>query len=153
MPAVQLITLFGSSSNEMKAYMYGLKKIFVNAIHMELRESDENCDLPTKADVLNASKCNPLQWDALKSFKKNINQSDESYAEQRLAIEVAVNAIENYCSIGNLSYTKNAGFRGFPGSGKTWCSLYTALYAMSKGLLVLPTAVLAKRAIQLGGTH
>ena len=27
------------------------------------------------------------------------------------------------------------------------------MYALSKGLLVLPTAVLAKRAIQLGGTH
>ena len=60
MPAVQLTTLFGSSSNEMKAYMYGLKETFVNAIYMELRESDENCDLPTKANVLNASKCNPL---------------------------------------------------------------------------------------------
>ena len=153
MPAVQLTTLFGSSSNEMKEYMYHLKETFVNAIHMELGESVEYCDLPSKEDILNASKCNPLQWDALKSFKKNINQSTESYAEQKLAIEVAINAIENYSSIGNYKYTKNVGFRGFPGSGKTWCSLYAALYAMSKGLFVLPTAVLAKRAIQLGGTH
>ena len=86
MPAVQLTTLFGSSSNEMKVYMYGLKETFLNAIYMELRESDEYCNLPTKADVLKASKCNALQWDALKAFQKNINQSDESYVEQRLAI-------------------------------------------------------------------
>ena len=31
--------------------------------------------------------------------------------------------------------------------------LYLAVYAMSKGLLVLPTAMLAKRTIQLGGIH
>ena len=119
MPAVQLKTLSRSSTNEMKQYIYGLKDTFVNAIHMKFGESIENCDLPTKRDVLNVSKCNPLQWDALKSFEKNINQSDESYAEQRLAIEVAINAIENYSSIYNLNYTKNVGFRGFPGSGKT----------------------------------
>ena len=35
MPAVQLTTLFGSSSNEMKEYMYHLKETFVNAMHME----------------------------------------------------------------------------------------------------------------------
>ena len=137
----------------MKEYMYCLKATFVNAIHMELGESIQNSDVPLKSNVLNASKCNPLQWDALKSFKKNINQSDESYVEQKLAIKVALNAIENYFSRGNLNYTKNVGFRGFPGSGKTWCSLYAALYAMSKGLFVLPTAALAEWAIQLGGTH
>ena len=75
------------------------------------------------------------------------------YVEQSLAIEVAINVVENYSSIGNLNYTKNVGFRGFPGSGKTWCSLYAALYALSKGLFVLPTAVLAKMAIQLDGMH
>ena len=51
------------------------------------------------------------------------------------------------------TFTKNVGIRGFPGSGKTWCSLYVALCALSKGLVVLPTALLAKRAIQLGGKH
>ena len=51
------------------------------------------------------------------------------------------------------SFTKNVGIRGFPGSGKTWCSLYCSLHALSKGLVVLPTALLAKRAIQLGGKH
>ena len=76
---------------------------------MELEESVETCDLPTKADILNTLKCNTLQWDALKTLKKNINQSDESYVEQKLAIEVAINAIENYSSIGNLNYTKNVG--------------------------------------------
>ena len=51
------------------------------------------------------------------------------------------------------TFTKNVGIRGFPRSGKTWCSLYTSLHALSKGLVVLPTALLAKRAIQLGGKH
>ena len=51
------------------------------------------------------------------------------------------------------TFTKNVGLRGFPGSGKTWCSLYVSLYALSKGLLVMSVALLAKRGIQIGGTH
>ena len=49
--------------------------------------------------------------------------------------------------------TKNVGMRSFPGSGKTWCSCHVASCALSKGLLALPTALLAKRANHLGGKH
>lgn len=51
------------------------------------------------------------------------------------------------------TFTKNVGICGFPGSGKTWCSLYTSLHALSKGLVVLLIALLAKQAIQLGVKH
>ena len=88
---------------------------------------------------MNATKTNPFNWDAYTSLRKNNNQSEESFNEQRLGICVATKAIDKYCYIGNLTYTKNVGLRGFPGSGKTWCSLYIAMYALSKGLLVLPT--------------
>ena len=153
MPAVQLTSLLGSSETEMKNYVCRLKATFVDAINMELRDSVNSCNLPSKADVMNATKSSPLNWDAYLSFKKNSNQSHESYLEQQLGIRVGTDAIDKYCAVDNLSFTKNVGLRGFPGSGKTWCSLYLAMYALSKGLNVLPTAVLAKRAIQLGGLH
>ena len=44
--------------------------------------------------------------------------------------------------------SKDIGIRGFPGSGKTWCPSHVA-----KGLFVLPNALLAKRANQLGGKY
>ena len=50
-------------------------------------------------------------------------------------------------------YTKNLGIRGFPGSGKTWCMMYSMVYAISKGLTVCTTAMMCKRALQLGGIH
>ena len=82
------------------------------------------------------------------------HQSDASFTEQKLAVKTCGDAIDKYANvIGQTSLTKNIGIRGFPGSGKTWCSLYIALYAMSKGLFTLPTALLSKRAIQLGGIH
>ena len=153
MPAVQLSSLLGSSTNELKNCIQDLKSIFVDAINMELKDCIESCHVPSKIDIMNATKSDPLDWDAYSSLTKNDNQSEESFTEQKLGIRVATKAIDKYCDVGNLTYTKNVGLRGFPGSGKTWCSLYVAMYALSKGLFALPTAVLAKRAIQLGGTH
>ena len=46
MPAVQLTTLMGSSTNELQVlqvYILSLKATLVNAIHMELEDSAENC--------------------------------------------------------------------------------------------------------------
>ena len=154
MPAVQLTSLFGSADEEIKSHSRNLRTTFINAIHLELENVDEACNVPSKDDLLEATKERPLDWNASASFSKNANQSDESFEEQQLAIETCCNAIDKYCSIDNqLTFTKHVGIRGFPGSGKTWCSLYASAYAMSKGLFVLSTAVLAKRAIQLGGIH
>ena len=51
------------------------------------------------------------------------------------------------------SYTKNIGIWGFPGAGKTWCMMYLVVYAISKGLTVITTAIMSKRSIELGGIH
>ena len=94
------------------------------------------------------------QWDPVLCHTQNPIQSDASFAEQQIAIKVATGAIDRYASVehSHLS-TKNIGIRGFPGGGKTWCAMYCLLYALSKGLNCLSTAVMAKRATQLGGTH
>ena len=71
-----------------------------------------------------------------------------------LAITTCIDAIDYYRgTLSQGSYTKNVGIRGFSGGRKTWCMTYCALYAVSKGLRVTTTAMMAKRALQIGGTH
>jgi hypothetical protein len=155
MPPVQLSSLFGSSEEETITYIRSLKNTFIDAIHEELTPiTFELCSIPSKATILSASKSLPMNWDAVDKFTRNPIQSEDSFEEQRTAINVACSQIDKYINPGNQTvFTKNVGIRGFPGSGKTWCSLYIAIYGLSKGLIVLPTALLAKRALQLGGTH
>ena len=154
MPPVQLSTLFGSNDEEIRQHVISIKKTFIEAISLELGSSYDDCNIPPKEQIINASKAFPLHWNALESFRQSNVQSDSSFDEQKKAIEVSCSAIDKYIDMNDqLTFTKNVGIRGFPGSGKTFCSLYIALYALSKGLFVLPTALLAKRAIQLGGIH
>lgn len=155
MPPVQLSSLFGSSEKDINIYIKSLKGTFIDAIHEEISPTTiESCNVPPKDTILSATKSLPMNWNAVDSFTKNHIQSDESYDEQRIAIDLVCSQIDKYINPSDQTiFTKNVGIRGFPGSGKTWCSLYVALYGLSKGLLVLPTALLAKRALQLGGNH
>ena len=140
----------------MKFYVKSLKSTFIDAIHKELGVATfEACNIPVKEVFLNATKLLPLAWNGVDSFTCNHEiQSKDSFIEQHAAIEMCCQQINKYLNISDqYTFTKNVGIRGFPGSGKTWCSLYVALCALSKGLFVLPTALLAKRAIQLGGKH
>ena len=84
MPAVQLSSLLGNSTNELKNFVQGLKSTFVDAINMELKDCIDSCNSPSKEDVMNATKSNPMDWDAYTSLRKNNNQSEESFNEQRL---------------------------------------------------------------------
>ena len=154
MPPVQLSSLFGSSEESIREYCQTKKGIFYDAIKLELEDSMALCNVPSKDDIFAATKSDPLSWDAVDNMQQNRHQSDASFTEQKLAVQTCCDAIDKYANvIDQTSMTKNIGIRGFPGSGKTWCSLYVASYAMSKGLFTLPTALLSKRAIQLGGIH
>ena len=63
-------------------------------------------------------------------------------------------AIDSYCDINHQSkFTKSIIVRGHPGAGKTFCMLYTALYTISKGLNIVTTSQMDKRALQLGGKN
>ena len=91
---MQLSSLLGNSTNKLKNFVQGLKSTFVDAINMELKDCIDSCNLPSKEDVMNATKSNPLDWDVYTSLRKNNNQSDESFNEQRLGICVATKAID-----------------------------------------------------------
>ena len=50
-------------------------------------------------------------------------------------------------------YTKNVIIVGFPGGGKTFLMMFLMIYAILRGLNVISVAMMAHRAIQLGGWH
>ena len=53
----------------------------------------------------------------------------------------------------NTQYVKNIIITGFPGGGKTFVLMYVLIYARSRGLFTVSTAMMSNREIQLGGIH
>ena len=53
-------------------------------------------------------------------LKKSENRTDDSYEEQKLAIETTIDAIDLYRNTLHQSFVKHIGILGFPGGGKTW---------------------------------
>ena len=48
---------------------------------------------------------------------------------------------------------KSCTIRGFAGCGKSWCMQYCVTYCYSKGLIAIPTSVMSRRSVFLGGKH
>lgn len=153
MPSVQMTSLLNSKLEELIEQRDKRKRCLVYAAFKELG-AEVTQQMPTQEELLNATKENPVVWDPIAAFKKSPNQSEESYAEQKLAIEVAVASIKKAQSLADSHrITKNIGIRGFPGGGKTFCALYMTMYAISQGLDCVATAMMASRATSLGGIH
>ena len=92
----------------------------------------------------------PHPWNG--SFQRFPLQSAASYHEQCQAQQHMSNQIDHYLS-GPLTQTKSLCIAGSPGCGKTYLMLLGAMYGLSKGLTVTTTALMAERALSLGGVH
>jgi len=96
------------------------------------------------ADVVEKA---PTTWfvspfDAYVQFE---GQSDQSYMEQKLAIKIGIRSIDKYLQqLGPraATQTKNLLIQGVPGSGKSYVAQYLNLYAISKGLRLVPTSIM-----------
>jgi predicted GIY-YIG superfamily endonuclease len=111
-------------------------------------------DIPSKEDLKNTSIDTQVDWDPLLHFHKSPDQNIQSYEEQRMAIQLCKNAIDSFSDIHTqTTMTKSIVVRGHPGAGKTFCMYYMMIYALSKGLMILPTAKMSHRALQLGGIN
>ena len=120
----------------------------------ELGNMTETYNIPTKMELLNASISTPLEWNAINNFQKGNEQSQSSYEEQKLAINMTCTSLYNYATGYNENYfVKSNCISGAPGSGKTFCNAYTALYALSLGLNAGSTALMSKHSQQIGGLH
>lgn len=108
--------------------------------------------VPKRDRIESATKINPVKWNFLDTIVQSDIQSDESFAEQMLALRIGFNAVMAYCTqFGNPHYTKGMLLNGSPGAGKTFVATIIAIFAMSQGLRVLSTSLMAVRANALGG--
>jgi len=109
--------------------------------------------LPTKETVLGATKIKPVNWDPL-SIPKSADQSEESHREQMMALTMGVNSINKYGKqFENTCYTEGILNNGAPGAGKTFVLQAQGLYAMTQGLRVMSTSLMAARSNAIGGYH
>lgn len=114
----------------------------------------ESYNIPLKEDLQNATISNDLDKDAINSFTKNINQSDNSFSKQKLTISTFIYIMNYYCNIfDNKTLTKYVVIQEHPGAGKKNYILYSTLYAIYKGLNVVTTVIMSKQALQLGSIH
>ena len=126
----------------------------MGAAFREISSPVDRFNLPPLQEFMDCSRNNSLQWNCIPNFKKHPDQCEESFDEQKLAIETSIASIDHY-----MDYTRQTHFvkcqviAGSPGSGKSFLLNYIAIYAMSRGLKVLVTALMDQRAVHLGGIH
>ena len=71
--------------------------------------------------------------------------SDQSYMEQKLAVEIGIRSIDKYLQqLGPhaATHTKNILRHGIPGSSKSYLSQYFNLYAISQVLRLVLTSIM-----------
>jgi predicted GIY-YIG superfamily endonuclease len=154
MPPVQFSLLARSMEDKMiKNRRESLKKT-IDAIYIELDELINTCNIPPKEELLNATLNNPCNWDPIASFTKGINQSEESFNEQKFAIQTCIQAIDSITNLSDqLTMTKSIVIRGHPGAGKSFCMMYVIVYAICQGLFQTPVAKMTHRGLQIGGIN
>ena len=79
---------------------------------------------------------NPIDWAPVGSVSKRQVQSEKSYLEHNMALQICKKSVDTYYNIlTQNTLTKSVVIRGDLGSGNTLCILYTALYSISKGFI------------------
>ena len=61
-----------------------IKKNIIDAIFTKLDNMIESCNIPSKENLQHATISNDLDQDAINSFNKNRNKSNESFSEKNL---------------------------------------------------------------------
>jgi predicted GIY-YIG superfamily endonuclease len=107
-------------------------------------------NVPEAEELAVCSKQNPLSREII--FTRSERQGEESFQEQFACYNKCKLAIDTYATA-TPTFTKCRAITGGPGCGKTFVLNVLVLYAMSRGLSVTVTCLLAKRADFLGGIH
>ena len=130
------------------------KKETIQSALKELEDASERCNIPSIDQLLSATKENPLDWNAHESFTELSSLKNYlSFTEQRQAIKMCTEAIDDYANIFKSSMIKSCTIRGYAGSGKSWCMQYCMLHCYALGLIGVPTSVMARRSVFLGSKH
>jgi DNA replication protein DnaC/predicted GIY-YIG superfamily endonuclease len=111
--------------------------------------------LPSRDEIVAAvEKRTEIDWNPLDVITRSEEQSDLSYEEQRTCITMGMSAVKKYKrQFGPTTQTKGVFAHGSPGSGKSFVLEAQGLYAMTQGLRVMSTSLMAVRSNALGGYH
>ena len=98
---------FGATHNTGKVYWrqmqiicWKTKKETIQSALKELEYVSKRCNITSIDQLLSATKENPLDWNALESFTEPSSlQNDLSFAEQRKAIKIFTEAINDYANV------------------------------------------------------
>ena len=153
LPPYSMAVIRSNKTDENIQYWSSFVKSQVHSIYSSIPVSER---IPSKDDILKATRDTPIFWDPITSFAQYPNQSLESFNEQKQAIALNVKQINKYkTTTGQASrtYTQNIITYGSPGSGKSFIGQISVLYAIAQGLNVISTALMGVRANNLGGIH
>ena len=152
MPPLLQADLEQNKSEAVDKLFMNFRQGIVNAAFEEMKGVSNIFQLPPQEQFIEDSN---FEWDAFGSFKQSPNQSGASFQEQQRALQFAISTIDQYSDYrnGQSHFTRSCILAGAPGSGKSFFSMYTLLYVLSKGLRVCSTSVMAKRSNFLGGVH
>ena len=150
LPACQISVIVQNQQEENMQYWVTKKASQLDSCYSELGNTQ---GIPTREEVESVTRYSILNWNPTESLVQYENQSDQSFAEQTLAVRLATSQIDKFMNPMSLTCAKNPLISGKPGAGKTFVGQIVVLYCLSRGLNVLTTALQAARASALGGLH
>ena len=113
-------------------------------------------NIPSAEEILSVDRESPLDWNPLRQFQQFENQSEESFFEQKSALQHIIKTINKFRTITgreSTNYTKNQIIYGAPGTGKSFICQMLVLFCLTLGLNIISTLLLGVQAVSLGGKH
>ena len=147
-----ITSVYYSIEGQQQAHWIDNKANLLDAIYRTLEDVP---GIPERSSVEEADRNNPSHFD-LSSLVQSQNQTRESFDDQMLAIRTYADSILKYVTCNasdSMTLTKNVVVHGAPGTGKTFITMIICLFALSQGLNIKSTAIMAARADQVGGVN
>ena len=153
LPPYTMNRLRVEKSNQNDMFWRKIKESQLTSV-MSAMSNMEN--FPTVEQVMNADQDRPLNWNPLDHFQRSANQLEESFLEQKSALQHIISKIDQFRNTTGIianNYTKNQIIYGAPGTGKSFICQLLVLYCLTQGLNNISTSLLGIQAISLGGKH
>ena len=153
LPPFTMSTLREKKTAENKEYWSNMKQSQLDAVYSFLQHTEA---IPMRESLSDVSRDELIEWSPTECISRYERQTIGSYEDQTFAIALCVKQINKYRNSGRDGQStclKNAVVYGAPGAGKLFVGGLVVLYAITQGLNIVSTALMALRANALGGTH
>jgi hypothetical protein len=150
MPSVLYTSLRQETTEQVERTIQNRREILAGVLVSTVSPVMAIRNVPHAEELAACTKQNPFPFEII--FTRSERQSIESFQEQLACFESCKESMNKY-SAATSTFTKCRAIAGGPGCGKTFIMVVSAVYGMSRGLCVMITCLLAKRADLLGGIH